>query len=71
MIFMSLLTCCVVGRTKAEGGACSCGTCCGCPKATKCTCGGGVVLVGGNTTGKGKERQKMGKNKFRECLAFV
>lgn len=42
---MSLPTCCVVGRTKAEGGACSCGTCRGCPKTTKSACGGGVVVV--------------------------
>lgn len=33
---MSLLTCCAVGGTEAEGGACPCGTCCGCAKATKC-----------------------------------
>lgn len=33
---MSLLTCCAVGGTEAEGGAGPCGTCCGCAKATKC-----------------------------------
>lgn len=41
MNLMSLLTCRVGRRTKAEGGARSCGTCCGCPKATKCSCRGG------------------------------
>lgn len=45
MNLMSLLTCRVIGRTKAEGGARSCGTCCGCPEATKCACGGGNATL--------------------------
>lgn len=68
---MSPLTCGVVGRTEAEGRACTCGTCCGCPEATKCACGGGW---GGGGGGKGEynmrrpRKMKSGKKIKSETL---